>query len=357
MDAHNNPAGGARDKPGRLSRARIVLFSKRAALSVVSVALALAVVEIALRLFRPKYNVAIPWAYEYDEELAFRLKPSAHLFRTTDFQQEEVTNALGTANFQESFDDYPQLVFTVGDSYTQGLGVPSDASYPEQLDLILNRDEQGFYAKRYGVVNLGVAGFGGEQNLIAVSRYTARLRRAPSFILYLGCDNDLTDDLMFRGGYRHTQLTEGNPRWGRLAVPLRWLSEDFQIGIQAKAFVLGRRRAGVERAAAARATQEGGWPAAAAGEADIFARLLDDARGHGATLVVSWAEAGASYDWLKSWAAQNGVAFADWTPRAASVTAAIRSLPLDNSHSGGHHRAWANGVIAEEFARQVRGAK
>ncbi|HEX8293243.1 MAG TPA: hypothetical protein VF570_15890, partial [Pyrinomonadaceae bacterium] len=116
--------------------------------------------ELALRLFAPRHYPVIPAAYEYDPELAFRLRPGAHLFRTTDHQQESVTNRMGTANFQEGFEGYESLVFAVGDSYTQGTGIPADASYPAQLDLMLNVDEGGFYAKRFGVVNLGVGGGG-----------------------------------------------------------------------------------------------------------------------------------------------------------------------------------------------------
>jgi hypothetical protein len=325
---------------------------KRVALFFVSALVALLAVEVALRIFHPSYNVAIPWSYEYDPELAFRLKPGAHLFRTTDFQQESLTNRVGTANFQEGFDDYPRLVFTVGDSFTQGIGVPADASYPFQLDLLLNRDAGGFYAKRFGVVNLGVAGFGGEQSLIALRRYAASIRR-PSFILYLGCENDMIDDVMFRNGSRHYQLTEGNPYWGRFVVPMRWLTENLEIGIKAKSLTLGRRRERARVEAEARESKDGRAHSAAEFEAGVFERLKTYAAGQGATLVVGWSDANPSYYWLKEWAARNGVAFADWSPRAASVQAAMPALPLDNNHSGGHHRAWTNRVIAEEFARQM----
>jgi hypothetical protein len=71
-------------------------------------------------------------------------------------------------------------------------------------------------------------------------------------------------------------------------------------------------------------------------------------------LVVSWSEETESYSWLKSWAAQRGVAFADWAPKASSVREAMPGLTLDNQHSGGHHRGWANQLIATEFARQIR---
>jgi hypothetical protein len=337
------------DSPKKSFRLRL----KRAALFCVSVFVALLVVEIALRLFRPTYSVAIPWSYEYDTELAFRLKPGVHLFRTTDFQQEARTNRLGTANFQEGFDDYPQLVFTVGDSYTQGLGVPADASYPFQLDLFLNRDARGFYAKRFGVVNLGVSGYGGDENLITLRRYVSLLRRPPSYILYLGCDNDMGDDVLFRRGLRHKQFLEGSPYLGRLAVPARWLTEELQIGFKAKRFVLERNREKAREEAARAAWKDGREMSAAEFEASVLERLNAYAKEQGATLVVSWSDARASYQWLKGWAAQNGVAFADWAPRAASVTSAIPSLPLDNNHSGGHHRTWTNRVIAEEFARQM----
>ncbi|HEX8161610.1 MAG TPA: SGNH/GDSL hydrolase family protein [Pyrinomonadaceae bacterium] len=326
---------------------------KRVALLLASVFVALAVVEVALRLFRPSYSVAIPWSYEYDDELAFRLKPGAHLFRTTDHQQESVTNRAGTSNFQESFEEYPRLVFTVGDSFTQGIGVPADASYPFQLDLFLNRDAEGFYVKRFGVVNLGVAGFGGDENLLALRRHVALLRRPPSYILYLGCDNDMGDDVLFRSGVRHKQFLEGSPYLGRLAVAARWMTEELQLGLKVKRYVLERNREKARAEAARAAWKDGREMSAAEFEAPVLERLNAYAKEQGATLVISWSNARASYYWLKEWAARNGVAFADWAPRVESVTSAIPALPPDNNHSGGHHRTWTNRVIAEEFARQM----
>lgn len=138
----------------------IKLPLKKISLVFVAALVGVLTVELTLRLFFPRYYPIIPAAYEYDPDLAFRLRPNTHLLKTTDFQQESISNGLGTANFQESFDGYESLIFAVGDSYTQGTGVPADMSYPAQLDFILNRDNQGFYVKKYGVVNLGVAGFG-----------------------------------------------------------------------------------------------------------------------------------------------------------------------------------------------------
>jgi hypothetical protein len=337
---------GSQKKSLRLRLKRVALFFG-------SVFVTLLIVEVALRVFHPKYYVTIPWSYEYDAELAFRLKPGAHLFQTTDFLQEVRTNRTGTTNFQEGFDDYPRLVFTVGDSYTQGIGLPADSSYPFQLDLLLNRDAEGFYVKRFGVVNLGVSGFGGEQNLIALRRYAALSRRPPSFILYLGCDNDMGDDVLFLRGLRQRQFTEGDPYWGRLAVPARWLLNNSQIAFNARLFVSNRARDRAGREAAAQTSKDGREISAAEFESPVLERLNAYAKERGAALVISWSDANPSYYWLKEWAARNGVAFADWAPRTMSVQAAMPALPLDNTHSGGHHRVWTNRVIAEEFARQM----
>ncbi|HEX5707753.1 MAG TPA: SGNH/GDSL hydrolase family protein [Pyrinomonadaceae bacterium] len=323
---------------------RLKLFAKRAAVVLVSFALAWLAAELFLAKYRPSYDVGIADSYVYDEELAFRLRAGAHLFRTTDFQQESRTNAHGTANFQETFDGYERLVFAVGDSYTQGTGVAADQSYPFQLDLTLNRDDAGLYVKRYGVVNLGVAGYGGEQNLIALRRGVERFGR-PAVILYMGCENDFEDDLLFRGGYRHRSWDHVLPGWF-------W--NETQTGVKLKRIIGSRRRARLREAALAERGFGGAPPSSAELERGALDALAARAREEGALLVVSWNEAGVSYEWLKGWASEQGVAFADWAARTKSVREAMPALPLDNRHTGGHHRAWTNRVIAEEFARQIR---
>jgi lysophospholipase L1-like esterase len=323
---------------------------KKISLVLLAILVAVLMLELVLRLVSPRYYPVIPAAYEYDRDLAFRLRPDAHLFSTTDFQQESVSNRLGTANFQESFDGYESLVFAIGDSYTQGTGLPADMSYPAQLDLMLNQDEEGFYAKRFGVVNLGVAGFGGEQELISLQRW-AKLLRPPSVILYLGCDNDFADDLAFKSGERHRAVLSGNPVWGRMTTPLRMILEHSQIGLRIRAALSERER----RQLSDRAFEQVSRSASVAElESSVVERLASYAKEHGTVLVVSWSDEGDSYNWLKSWAARSDIAFADWAPEVDSVRSAIPALPLDNQHSGAHHRGWTNHVIAEEFMRQIR---
>lgn len=322
----------------------------RIALALAAALVAVVAVELALRRFAPRYYPVIVGSYEYDPELAFRLRPASHLFKTTDHQQESLTNRLGTANFQENFDGYRSLVFAVGDSFTQGTGLPADMAYPAQLDLMLNRDERGFYVKRVGVVNLGVAGFGGEQELISLRRWSDALG-PPAVILYLGCDNDFIDDLAFKSGDRHKFELPGSPAWGRAATPLRLFQEHTQIGIRVRNYLLERKLIRLSDAALGRAGRS--VPVAEL-QRPVLERLAAYARERGALLVVSWSDPTDSYDWLKAWAAADGVAFADWVPKADSVRAAVPALPLDNQHSSGHHRGWTNRVIAEEFLRQMQ---
>jgi hypothetical protein len=323
---------------------------KKISLVLLAVFVGLVLAELALRAFSPRYYPIIPGAYEYDPETAHRLRPGAHLFATTDHQQESVSNRLGTANFQQSFDGYESLVFAAGDSYTQGTGLPADMSYPAQLDLILNRDERGFYAKRFGVVNLGVAGFGGEQSLLNLRRWGARLR-PPAVILYLGCDNDFEDDLAFRSGDRHRIVIAGSPAWGRLTSPLRFIFERTHLGLLARETYRRRVRDALVREAAA---TQGRKPSVAELELPVLERLKAYADEQRSLLVVSWSDETESYSWLKSWAAERGVAHADWAPQAASVGEALPGLSKDNRHSGGHRRGWVNQLIAAEFARQIR---
>lgn len=326
---------------------------KKLCLTLLATFIGFLIVELTLRQWFPHYYPVVPAAYEYDSELAFRLRPATHLFQTTDFQQESLSNGLGTANFQENFDGYQSLVFAVGDSYTQGTGVPADMSYPSQLDLTLNQDEQGFYVKRFGVVNLGVAGFGGEQELISLQRWGRQLG-PPSVILYLGCDNDFADDLSFKSGNRHEAVLAGNPAWGRATGPLRLLLEDTQIGLRIRVALSQRRQTQLSGQASVQARAGEVSASVAELESSILQRLVSYAKEHDALLIVSWSDEGDSYRWLKDWATRDGIAFADWAPKVNSVKASFPSLSLDNQHSAGHHRGWANRIIAEEFGRQIK---
>ena len=322
-------------------------FLKKLILLVVAVLLVVVAVEVILRNFFPVYPTGDVRAFEYDDQLGYRLKPGTHDLYTTDHQEEILANGLGTTNFQRDFKVYQHLVFAVGDSYTEGTGVPADMSYPSQLDLLLNRDARGMYSKRYGVVNLGLTGFGGEQELISLDRAAQQIG-SPSVILYLGCDNDADDDMLFTSGYSKRHIVQGSPSWGPLVEPMQWLTNDLQIGLRAKLLIAGMRHPQTSGTNDNRSGAEL--------ERSVLERLLQFAKIHNSRLVVSWSTKGDSYDWLKGWAAENSVPFADWSPRVDSVTEAIPDLPTENPHSSGHHRGWVNTIIAEEYAAAIRAA-
>jgi hypothetical protein len=319
--------------------------------SAAAIAIPVAVAECGLRSLAPIHLVGIQDAYQYDDELGYRLAAGVHRYRLTDHLEEIRTNALGTVNFQESFERYPRLVFAVGDSFTQGTGVAADASYPFQLDLLLNRGPDGRYVENFGVVNLGLAAFGGEQSILSLRRYEAVLGR-PAFVLYLGSDNDWEDDALFEAGHRHRHVVPGSPRWGSWVRPMLWLG-NLELVKRAKlAYGHARLRRLVAKAdgdasaGASISVAEREWP--------VIQRVDALAREWGASLVVSWAtQYGSSYDWLRDRAAEADVAFADWRPQVESVLARMPDLSVKNPHSGGHWRTWVNQEIARSYAREM----
>jgi hypothetical protein len=334
-----------------MSERRTRLLTWTVPVVVLSVLLGLS--ECVLRQLAPMHLAGIQSAYEYDGDLGYRLKPSTHQYLLTDNLQEIRTGRLGNVGFEDDFSRYPNLIFTLGDSYTQGTGNSSDTAYPFQLDLLLNRNAKGFYEERFGVVNLGLAAFGTEQSLRAAKRYGELLGK-PAYVLYFGCDNDYDDDVLFRSGYRHRHLVAGSPVWGRLVGPLLWLS-DFELVKRAKLAVAELRLARLSKAAEGGA----GAPAAAGPPVaeqvwPVVSQIVELARSWNATVVVSWANPySSSYPWLQRKAAEEGLVFADWVPVVKSVQDRMPDLPYANPHSAGHWRPWTNRIIAESFAREM----
>lgn len=326
----------------------------RIAAVAISTIIGLALIEVFLRLFMPIYQTSILEAYEYDAELGTKLKRGVHLFETTDYQDEIKTNRSGTSNFQENWDAYETLVLAAGDSYTQGTGLPADMSYPAQLELSLNTDAEGKFLPNFGVVNIGVPGYGGEQSLISIRRWWDAAPRKARFLLYMGCDNDYEDDVLFRSGYRHNHLVDGNPKWGPLVKPLQWATSDLQIAIRMKIALGKMRRSAIGVNDGATADPSTAGPTIAELERTVLERLNEFAAENNAILILSWSDQGRAYEWAKNWAAQNKVEFADWASSVDSVRALTPDIPIDNQHSGGHHRGWVNRLIAESFVASIR---
>jgi len=315
--------------------------------------LTLLLAEGSLRLFWPMHFPDNYRIYQYDPAAGYRLKSSRHSLRTTDYQEEILTNRAGVANFQQDFRGYRNMVFALGDSLTQGIGLPADASFPFQVDLLLNvRD--GRYVMDYGVVNLGVAGYGVRQSIARLKEYAGKIG-PPRYILYLGCDNDVGDDQAFQAGALHRKPLEGNPRFSPFLVrSWLWLKFDTEIGKRLSFLhkIRARQRTAVQQTVNPRNNAEMLEPA--------FRELHQLSREMGATLILSWMpvrlsnEMTPEYRWLQEFCRRQGLAFADWFPMARAVREQIPALPFENNHSAGHYRTWVNSLVARSFAQQIR---
>lgn len=322
------------------------LFSRQLMFRLVAVGASLVstvlVAEFFLRTLYPVHYCDVAQTFQHDPDLGVSFVPGLHVLQTTDYQQEVQVNRLGTINFQKDFSGYRHLVFTIGDSFTQGVGLPVDASYPAQLDLMLNL-RGGQYQPLFGVVNLGMGGYGGRQNFLQLEKYCRKIGR-PNFILYLGCQNDEQDDAMFQRGERHRAIFPNTPSLSAVWKFRLWITRETEIGRRAR-LAWGQLHEGTLLTSPKR-TGDTAFPS----QIDNINTIAKYAREIGAFLVVGWASDDADYLAMKRWASDNHVAFADWAPAVRSMIKINPSLPQENPHSGGHYRTWVNTVIAKSYA-------
>jgi hypothetical protein len=309
--------------------------------------------ELVLRVFTPFYFCDNSEIYHYDQELQFVAKKNYHYTNSKDYLEEYITNQYGTTNFQDNFDAYKYKVLVLGDSYTQGIGLPVDAPYPLQLDLQLNIMGQQ-YQPNYAVINLGLAAYGGEQYLLTLKRYIKLLGK-PDFILVMGCWNDYSDDVRFESFQKGKaiNLIEGHPYLNFVIKPLSWLAFNTEIG--KRCYYIGKTYAKKSLKQKAGGEQPNKFNFAAT-QIETYTAINEIAKEQGATFILSWANFDNSYDWLKKWAAEHQIPFADWQPAVNSVNTRLRNLPQANAHSGGHYRGWVNYLMARTFAQQIRQA-
>ena len=308
--------------------------------------------EVGLRMFAPIHFVQkIRSAREYDPEIGIRKRPAMHMFQTTDFQAESIANSIGTTNFADDFSDYRYLVFAIGDSFTEGSGVPADCSYPFQLDLLLNVDDHGVYHHDYAVVNLGHSGFGTVQQLMMLQRFAERIDE-PDFVLLLGCDNDFRDDQVFERGLKHLSYVTGNPNHSEVAVKAAPLVEDVELvkryfrlrGLMLKKQMDNNAEFPNDVCTAERQSEK-------------LTNISEVCDRMNATLIVSWVtdtRKKHSYEWLKGWAVSQRIGFADYRPGTMELLSSKPRLEMKNHHSTRHFRSWVNNAIARAFAKKIK---
>jgi hypothetical protein len=324
----------------------------RSLLVVVSGAAALLMTELLLSWVSPMYFSNTVEQFRYDGELGSIAKPDLRLSKLTDHLIEVATNDGGTRNYanSETLRGYSGVVFSIGDSYTEGVGNLTDESYPFYLDLLLN-ETGGGYQRRFAVYNLGLGAYGSIQSARIVNRYITALGRAPDVIVYLICDNDPDDDAAFRNGLKHDNVVDGSPRFPGWYIRLNQIFERSQVYLRAK--LVGRavrnRMRGLDEAVAAA-------PAAGDLEARLpgLRELKQIAGAHKTRVILSYTEFNTpAYDEVRQYAEKNGWGFADYKPAVLEVRSAMPDLPTHHTHSGGHFRSWVNLIIARRTAELI----
>ncbi len=311
----------------------------------------LVAIESVLKLWAPLYYADAGVSYEYDEVLGYKYRSGIHLLESTDYQKEDYVNKIGTVNFQSDFEEYDKLIFTIGDSYTKGTGLPADANYPFQLDLILNVDSTGIYQKEYGIVNLGTTGYGIEQSLLALQIFAKRIGK-PDYVLFLGAENDYEDDQLFKNGYRHKHMVRNNPFWNKWYMRPLYFVLKTELGRRLKLFVSTIR---INRIMApSDELNDNSVPIAQLSESG-YKKIIAAVRKYDAIPIITWIQSPSdSYSWLKEWSLNNHVSFADWLPSVLSIQNSIPAIPIINPNSGGHRRTWVLQMVAKAYAKEIQ---
>lgn len=150
--------------------------------------------EAATRLILPT-SVKLRLMHKPDKELGFRLVPNYHMeYETSDSSTSISVNSEGLRDHEYPKGKAPPDTFrilAVGDSFTFGLGVDIEESYPKVLEAMLNRSPLNRYVRKYEVVNAGVDGYGPEQEYLYLKELLNRYR--PDLVIVGLYSNDVND--------------------------------------------------------------------------------------------------------------------------------------------------------------------
>ncbi len=182
------------------ARARAAAVNLSLVLS--SLLVCLAAGEGYLRLFYPKYEYAAESQYDLDSRRiwvrqAHSVSSRAH--PDTGVSHAVIHNNLAMRqhrNFSDGDIAGAVNLGFFGDSYTENLRLPSQYSFNEILDFLLNSPPPpppppAKHRDRFNVLNLGVDGYGTDQSFLYYEdfRYSAEL----DVVFYVFCSNDLRD--------------------------------------------------------------------------------------------------------------------------------------------------------------------
>ena len=307
--------------------------------------------EIFLSLTIPIHFTGPSRAYKYDEILGVRVKENLNLVEVTDVRQEYITNKIGTFNFENTFDIYDKIIFTAGDSFTQGTGVTPTSSYPFNLFLNLNSNEKSNL--KYGVLNLGLAAYGFDQSFLAIKRYNEIIK--PDIVIFLGVENDNTDDELFNSGYRHNHLVDGSPRFFGFGGIVGSLANKFEILKRLKLIYSKQNRKKTLK----------NYENVKENKILNFQKYLELKKFtdlNEIKLYISWYQCHTlnekkNYNDLMNWSKNNNIEFIDWCSDFIKILKINPNIPIANNHSSGHHRPWVYYLMAKNFANKIHNDK
>lgn len=147
------------------------------------------------RLVMPN-SVKLRQMHQLDEKLGYRLVPHfAMNYQTSDFTSSIKINSEGLRDreYPKTKDLKTFRILVLGDSFTFGLGVNIEESYPKVLETMLNQSSKGSGARTYEVINAGVAGYGTEQEYLYLQELQQRYE--PDIVIVGLYSNDV-DDVM-----------------------------------------------------------------------------------------------------------------------------------------------------------------
>lgn len=150
------------DKMPTVTRSKNILFNMIALLLGILVFWILG--EIGIRIIYPRAIPEVyPAMYMNDPYTGYRLKPNfTGVHRHRDFTVTYSINSSGMRDYNHPIHK-PQgtyRIMVLGDSFTFGVGVPMEGTYPKVLERLLNGQNT---TKRFEVINTGVPGYGTDQ--------------------------------------------------------------------------------------------------------------------------------------------------------------------------------------------------
>jgi len=302
--------------------------SQRAALAIAASVLALLLGEALWRAFRTSaYGPTTNPAYVLpDPELGWRYRPLARArHRSDDF---DVTIAINAQGFRDEPFGAPTgrpRIVALGDSLTFGWGVEAEQGFTTRLEELTGAE----------VLNLGVSGYGTDQELLLWERVGRGL--APRVVLLTVCANDLEEISRpaAYGRYKpYFELHEGALRLAGTPVPDPWIPRWSNLARSLWAWSVKR---------GTRPWDPAERPGAAALQCALIARLAEEVRSDGAHLLVVLDATASDVDCLRE------IPRLDVQPalEAAARTGRVRFT------TDPHWTALGHQVVAEAIAERL----